>query len=73
MTQLYRLCWRNKDFPESSKGPPLVHLDRRNGKKKEPFTKDEAVALKDHYNLKHNKGNKIRFWIEEVGKKDGNN
>lgn len=68
MPQLYRICWRNKDFPDISKGPPLVHLDRRSGQKLKPFTKDEAIIRCNNYNLRHHKDNKIRFWIEEIEK-----
>lgn len=72
MFQLHRICWRNKDFLEASKGPPLVHLDRRSGQKLKSFTKDEAITRCAHYNLRHHKDNKIRFWLEEVGEKNGN-
>lgn len=72
MLQLYRMCWKNKDFPEVSKGPSLIHLDRHSGQKLKPFTKDEAITRCTHYNLHHHKDNKIRFWLEKVGEKNGN-
>jgi len=63
---LFRMCWKHKDFDVPFKGPILIHT-RRSDKK--PYTKDEALAKRDLYNLNHLKNGVKRFWIKEVDKK----
>ena len=61
--EVFRICWKHKDFSKSSCGPVLRHSDRGRTKNGVLYTRQEALKTCQRFNLHKSP---VRHWVEDV-------